>query len=120
MARTRSKRAPKSGNAEKQPNTSTRDEDEQDQSDTESPDIMEKDQVEEKLDKLVLGDGAGFLNELVREGDEPEGPESEADLEADVGLGDERESLAGVDDADVGIKPPLERLLTDCHIALLS
>lgn len=69
-------------------------------SDSEESEIMGKDQDEEDLDRMVLGDSAGFLDRLGNadfdnDEDEEEGSgKDEADLEADVGL-------EGVDDADV-------------------
>lgn len=62
-----------------------------------------KDEDEDALDRLVLGDGAGFMAELGRESDEDEVSASEAGLEAGLGFGGGETSLEGVDDADVRI-----------------
>jgi U3 small nucleolar RNA-associated protein 18 len=67
----------------------------------ESDDMMEKDEDEEELDRLVLGDDAGFTSQLGQD----------MDLDMDSGGGDEGDrdeeenediGLEGVDDADVG------------------
>ena len=76
-------------------------EDEESGSENEGSDIMDKDEDEEELDRLVLGDSAGFLAQLGGHMDLDEEESSndgreEAHLEGDVGL-------EGVDDADVRI-----------------
>jgi U3 small nucleolar RNA-associated protein 18 len=71
------------------------------ESDDESLDLREKDSDEEELDRLVLGDGAGFMAQL--------GVDMDVDEEDDIENGDahsreEEEgeaALEGVDDADV-------------------
>jgi hypothetical protein len=68
-------------------------------SDSERSAIMGKDQDEEDLDRLVLGDSGGFLESLeaqmdVDEDNEHSEDNGEAELEANIGL-------EGVDDADV-------------------
>jgi len=72
---------------------------EQDDSDEQEVEDVQKDSDEEELDRLVLGDDAGFLEQLgidtqVEESGSDSG-RGEADLVDEVGL-------EGVDDADVG------------------
>ena len=80
-------------------------EDEESGSDNEGSEIMAKDEAEEELDRLVLGDSAGFLDNLRGQMDlDEESSDDErggADLEGDAGL-------EGVDDADVGTLPQLK------------
>ena len=65
---------------------------------------MAKDDAEEELDRLVLGDSAGFFDNLRGQMDLDEESSNDeergADLEGDAGL-------EGVDDADVGTPPQL-------------
>jgi U3 small nucleolar RNA-associated protein 18 len=71
-------------------------------SDNASLDISEKDEDEEELERLVLGDGATFKAQLGMDMDldkeDLEGNGREEDLEAEVGL-------ENVDDADVSTPP---------------
>jgi U3 small nucleolar RNA-associated protein 18 len=71
-------------------------------SDNASLDISEKDEDEEELERLVLGDGATFKVQLGMDMDldkeDLEGNGREEDLEAEVGL-------ENVDDADVSTPP---------------
>lgn len=73
-------------------------ENDQSGSDNEGSEIMAKDGAEEELDRLVLGDSAGFLDNLREQmdvdGESSSDERGEADLEGDAGL-------EGVDDADV-------------------
>jgi U3 small nucleolar RNA-associated protein 18 len=103
MPRQRSKKLSEGRKAFKQPTSPAQDEREQDGSDKESVDIMEKDEDEQELEKLVLGDEAGFMAHLDHgdAGYEDEDLEEEEDLEAEVGL-DVEEILEDVDDAEVG------------------
>ena len=79
-----------------------RHEDEQ-ESDNESLGMLDKDSDEEELDRLVLGDGAGFMAQLERDmnvdekKDEEDGERVSDDEEEGEG------GLEGVDDADVKI-----------------
>jgi U3 small nucleolar RNA-associated protein 18 len=66
------------------------------ESDPESEDIMEEDEDEEELNRLVLGDGAGFASNLA--GDYVE---SEEGSDVEEGADGEDQGLEGVDDADV-------------------
>lgn len=80
-------------------------EDEESGSENEGSEIMEKDHDEEELDKLVLGDSAGFFERLggnidVDNDGDSDGEREEADLGVDIGL-------EGVDDADVITPPPI-------------
>lgn len=61
--------------------------------------MMDKDSDEEELDRLVLGDGAGFTAQLGQDMDF----ESEDNEEGEKGQDEEREDIGieGVDDADV-------------------
>lgn len=98
MSRQQTKTISRSREAPRSPVHSVDSGDEESGSENEGSDIMEKDEDEEELDRLVLGDSAGFLERLgghmdLEEEGNLDGGE-EADLEADVGL-------EGVDDADV-------------------
>ena len=69
-------------------------------SDNEEVEDLQKDSDEEELDRLVLGDDAGFLEQLgadTRMSDGGDESSAEAGLEEEGGL-------EGVDDADVGTK----------------
>jgi U3 small nucleolar RNA-associated protein 18 len=101
MPRQRSKKLLEARKAVQQPTPPTQDEREQDESGRETANMMEKDEDELELDRLVLGDGAGFLAELNRKEEEDHGEASEAELEAELGLEDGEENLENVDDADV-------------------
>jgi len=74
-------------------------ESEESASDNESVNMMDKDSDEEELDRLVLGDGAGFTAQLGQDMDF----ESEDNEEGEKGQDEEREDIGieGVDDADV-------------------
>lgn len=61
---------------------------------------MDKDEDEEELDRLVLGDGAGFMSQLGEEAVDMDGESSEGDMEAELGFNEER-GLEDVDDAEV-------------------
>jgi U3 small nucleolar RNA-associated protein 18 len=101
MPRQRSKKLSEARKAVQQPTPPTQDEREQDESDRESVNMIEKDEDELELDRLVLGDGARFLAELDRGEEESHDEASEAELEIELGLKDEEENLENVDDADV-------------------
>ena len=94
MPRQRSKKLSETRKAVQQPTPPTQD-------DRESVNLLEKDDDELELDRLVLGDGAGFLAELDHEEEEGHDEVSEAALEAELGLKDEEENLENVDDAEV-------------------
>lgn len=102
MPRQRSKKLSERRKALQQPTPLTQDERQQNDSDNDV-DVMEKDEDEHELDRLVLGDEAGFMAQLGHEdsGDEDDDLE-EAGLEAEIGLHDVEENLEGVDDAEVG------------------
>jgi U3 small nucleolar RNA-associated protein 18 len=102
MPRQRSKKLSEGRKAIQQPTPPTQDEREQDDSENESLDMIEKDEDEAELDRLVLGDGAAFMAHLDEEMQDEGEDASEAELEAEVGLDDEEENLEEVDDADVG------------------
>ncbi|KAK6606141.1 U3 small nucleolar RNA-associated protein [Botrytis cinerea] len=74
-------------------------ESEESASDNESVNMMDKDSDEEELDRLVLGDGAGFTAQLGQDMDF----ESEDNEEGEKGQDEEREDIGieGVDDADL-------------------
>jgi U3 small nucleolar RNA-associated protein 18 len=65
----------------------------------ESEDMMEKDEDEEELDRLVLGDDAGFTSQLGQDMDID--MDSGGDEEGDQEEENEDIGLEGVDDADV-------------------
>ena len=79
-----------------------------DQSDGNSSDPMEKDEVEEELERLVFGDEDGFKRGLKLQ--PQHGLESASEEEEERGReiveGDDSvdEGLEGVDDADVSVK----------------
>jgi hypothetical protein len=103
MARQRSKKISEGRKALQQLTAPAQDQRDEEVSDNESLDIMDKDEDELELDRLVLGDRAGFMAQIDQGVTEDgERDSEEADLEADVGLGDAEENLEGVDDADVG------------------
>src|SRR5277367_1764299 len=104
MPRQRSKKLSEGRKAFEQPTPPAQDERGQDDSDKESVDVMEKDEDEQELEKLVLGDEAGFMAQLDHgaAGYEDEDLEEEEDLEAEVGLDDVEENLEDADDAEVG------------------
>lgn len=105
MPRERSRRSSrKSHNSEQQTRPTQHDLD-GDQSDANGNDPMEKDEVEEELERLVFGDEDGFRRNLqlqtqhgfegASEGEEEQGPEILDGNESPD------EGLEGVDDADV-------------------
>lgn len=74
-------------------------------SDNGSIDMMDKDSDEEELDRLVLGDGAGFTAQLGQDMDfeleeDSEGENDEVKEQEDAGI-------EGVDDADVWFCPAI-------------
>ncbi|KAF7901026.1 hypothetical protein EAF00_003247 [Botryotinia globosa] len=94
-------RSKKSANGSAKPKKDARTilrESEESASDNESVDMMDKDSDEEELDRLVLGDGAGFTAQLGQDMDF----ESEDD-EEEKGQDEEQEDIGieGVDDADL-------------------
>lgn len=94
-------RSKKSANGSAKPKKDARtilQESEESASDNESVDIMDKDSDEEELDRLVLGDGAGFTAQLGQDMDFESG-----DDEEEKGQDEEQEDIGieGVDDADV-------------------
>jgi hypothetical protein len=71
----------------------------------ESADLMEKDEEEEELDRLVLGSGADFKAQLSQGMDiDSEEESAEEDEEAKA----EDAGLENVDDADVSTPPSLQ------------
>jgi U3 small nucleolar RNA-associated protein 18 len=108
MPQQRSKKLSESRQAGDQLESEARHYEDQNESDEESLSMLEKDSDEEELDRLVLGDGAGFKAQLGMgmewekgngSGDDDGAPEDTS--EADVGL-------EGVDDRDVNTSPSLE------------
>jgi hypothetical protein len=84
-------------------------------SENESPPISEKDEDEDKLERLVLGDGGAFKAQLSMQMDQDSEDDSgmaEDDLEAEVGL-------ENVDDADVSTPLPMEAIETNTCEAVL-
>lgn len=101
MPRQRSKKLSASRKTAGEPKSELNREEEQSDSDNGSLEMLEKDEDEEELDRLVLGNGPGFKAQLGQdmdwdqESDSEKGGEArEGDIEADTGL-------EGVDDADV-------------------
>jgi hypothetical protein len=103
MPRQRSRKLSEGRKALQQPTPPAQDEHDQDNSESESVNIMEKDDDEHELDRLVLGDEVGFIAQLDHGdmGDEKEDIE-EASLEAEVGLNDIEDNFEGIDDSEVG------------------
>lgn len=97
MPRQRSKKLSSSRVADEKPEPKVEWGSEPEDSDNASLDISEKDEDEEELERLVLGDGATFKAQLSTDMDvdeeDLEGNGTEEDLEAEVGL-------ENVDDAD--------------------
>jgi U3 small nucleolar RNA-associated protein 18 len=100
MPRQRSKKLSENRKVSQLPTSPTLDEQYKDVSDDESGSEIEKDEDEDHLDKLVLGDGAGFMRQLGQETLDMEESYSEGDLEAELGL-DREGDLEGVDDTEV-------------------
>ncbi|EHL02665.1 putative U3 small nucleolar RNA-associated protein 18 [Glarea lozoyensis 74030] len=102
MTRQRSKKLSESRKAENiSRNATTLDSDQESahsESESENPSIASKDDEEEELDRLVLGDGAGFKAQLAYDfnagRNESDGEVAEEDEEAEEGL-------ENVDDADL-------------------
>lgn len=101
MPRQRSKKLTESRKATQQPASSAQDNLEQENSDNESFDAMDKDEDEEELDRLVLGDGAEFKTQIAEDASGMDEDESEAELETG-GVIELEASLEDVDDAEVG------------------
>lgn len=95
----RSKKSANGSTKSKQNARAIPQESEESASDNESVNMMDKDSDEEELDRLVLGDGAGFTAQLGQDMDF----ESEDNEEGEKGQDEEREDIGieGVDDADV-------------------
>lgn len=83
------------------PELSSRQDQEESEDDSENLDAVGKDEDEDVLEKLVLGDEAGFLARLDHDEEELTDEVSEAELEAEAGLGEEETNLEDVDDAEV-------------------
>lgn len=75
------------------------------ESDHDSDEIMDKDEEEEELDRLVLGDGGAFKAQLLQ----GEAHDGQSDSDSDAGPSGEDEEAEGdlenVDDADVRMTP---------------
>ncbi len=105
MPRERSRRSAQKTQIIEQSARSTRDDLDSDGSDFKSNDPMEKDEVEEELEKLVFGDDDGFKRELklekyssLEELSEEDHEQQREELDED---GNIDEGLEGVDDTDV-------------------
>lgn len=81
-----------------------RSEDEQ-ESENERLGMLEKDSDEDELDRLVLGDGAGFMAKLGQEMNLDANEDDKREEGASDEDGEGREGLEGVDDADVKDPP---------------
>jgi U3 small nucleolar RNA-associated protein 18 len=103
MSRQRSKKLSNSRKAEEQSIPELQRHESEEQSHNESLEMLEKDSDEEELDRLVLGDDAGFMAQLGGDMDIDE--EESEEGEGAAGESDAGEGLEGIDDADV--KPPL-------------
>ncbi len=101
MPRQRSKRLSEGRKATQLSEPPIRNNREETEDDNERLDAVDKDEDEDELEKLVLGDEAGFLARLDHVEAESIDEVSEAGLEAEVGLGEEEPNLEGVDDAEV-------------------
>lgn len=72
------------------------------ESDNESVEMMEKNQDEDDLARLVLGDDAGFMAQLAQKTGQDLGADSEDDAEPmDVEGEEAKENLEDVEDAEV-------------------
>ena len=120
MLRQRSKKLSSSRKTEEQSGPELQRHEDEEESDNESLGMLDKDSDEEELDRLVLGDGAGFMAQLGGDMEVDEG-EDEEDIEGMSEGGEDGEGgLEGVDDADV--TNPLLSLgtETDCLQAIFS
>lgn len=113
MPRQRSKKLSSSRKDEEQSIPELQRPEVEDESDNESLGMLEKDSDEEELDRLVLGDDAGFMAQLGgdMEIDEDESEDSTGVVEE---TGDEEDGLEGVNDEDVRITTLL--LLTEADV----
>jgi U3 small nucleolar RNA-associated protein 18 len=82
----------------------------QSESDNESLDIQAKDDEEEELDRLVLGDGAGFKTQLNYDINMGYDEDSQSDREVIEKDEDAEGGLENVDDADVSKTPPFSTM----------
>ncbi|KAI9736828.1 MAG: hypothetical protein M1818_005879 [Claussenomyces sp. TS43310] len=101
MSQPRSKKRSEGLKATKQPTSPGQSDNGPEESDSDSSYDVGKDDEEDELDRLVLGDGGDFMAELAREGDTDQETSSEADLEVEIGPDGGEENLTGVDDADL-------------------
>lgn len=107
MAPSLSKKSTQSGANSKHDVRKVLQENEESDSDHESVNMMDKDSDEEELDRLVLGDGAGFTAQLGEDMDfdmkeDSEGEKNEDEDQEDAGI-------EGVDDADVLSFPAISK-----------
>lgn len=100
MASTKSCKARALADAVQQPTPPRQDEFSDSYNGLESDDIMEKDETELELEKLVFGDEAGFQEGLSAYRSTQAAPSPVSDDEV---LQDGGEVLAGIDDADVSL-----------------
>lgn len=75
-------------------------------SDNEGSEDLEKDEEEEELDRLVLGDGSAFMAQLGLQMDVDYEERSDGESGLDEEGGSEA-GLEGVDDTDVNATPPI-------------
>lgn len=108
MARSRGKRGAKPGSTvaveEATPKRRTFGDESSDDEVEEADEIEERDEEEAELERMVLGDEAGFMDGIERDEDDDEmdlADEDEAALEKELGLQDETDGVENVDDADV-------------------
>ncbi len=108
MPRQRSKKLSASRKTEQADGSGFETQKEQIDSENESIEANEKDEEEEELDRLVLGDGTNFRAQLRQHMDlDSEGEPEEGD-QADEEEPEVDGSLENVDDSDVRITPPNE------------
>jgi U3 small nucleolar RNA-associated protein 18 len=105
MPRERSRRSTRKSQKAEKPSQPVQNDPDGDHSEVNSNDPLEKDEVEEELERLVFGDEDGFKRGLqlqARDGLEDASGEDE-EQEPEIPDGNDRsdEGLEGVDDADV-------------------
>jgi hypothetical protein len=103
MPRQRSKKLSSGRQADSQPASQVQQHEDEEESENESLGMLEKDSDEEELDRLVLGDDAGFMAQL---GGDMELDGNECEKGGAAEESDEEDGgLEGVDDADVNHLP---------------
>lgn len=106
MPRESSRRSTRKRQKAGKPSQPVHDDPDSDHSEVNSNDPMEKDEVEEELERLVFGDEDGFKRGLQLQTqpglDDASGEDEEEEPEIPDGNDHSDEGLEGIDDADVG------------------